>query len=155
MECAERALEYLINKKTMMVKPNLQEGKLAALILEDSHVVCAKMSVQNILNNSCILYGSSFNGRRDFARAFLHTDKKLPIEVSSPSGIVMFPLRDNITGEQVWFNYHHVKDQRESAPGKMEILFSDNTTYTIDTSKASFNRQFILAARLVNRLHHA
>ncbi|SEA68377.1 Competence transcription factor ComK [Thalassobacillus cyri] len=154
MECVEVASDYLINRNTMMLKPNVGENKVSTFIREESHVICTKKNVQKILDNSCLLYGASFNGRRDFARAFLHTDKKLPVEVSAPSRIVMFPLRSTSSGEKIWIAYHHAKDQRISSPGTMEILFTDNTSYQIDISQSSFSRQYNLAARLVNRKHY-
>ncbi len=137
-----------------MLKPNVTGNKVSTFVREESHVICTNKSVKKILDNSCLLYGASFNGRRDFSRAFLQTDKKLPVEVSAPSNIVMFPLRSNVLGEKVWIAYHHVKDQRVISTGKMEILFTDNTTYQIDISKSSFSRQYNLAARLVNRKHY-
>ncbi|MBM7551728.1 competence protein ComK [Thalassobacillus pellis] len=138
---------YLITRKTMMLTPEYTD-EANTIIKEEGNSFLAKPCMKKILNDSCLVNGASFIGRMNFAKNCLMTDKKLPVGVIPHANVIMFPVGTGNIFHKVWLAYNHIIDFREISQGRMELLFTDQSTSTITISRHSFRRQYNLAAQL-------
>ena len=71
--------KYIINKDTLYIKK--EENKV--IIREDNRLINTKLKITKILDNSCMVYGSSFKGRKDFVNKVLNSKYKNPIFIDN------------------------------------------------------------------------
>ena len=81
-----------------MDKYIINENTLALLTIDNKVKVVEKYidfyiegSLNNIINDSCIYYGSTFLGRMHSAKSLLGISTKLPIIISEKKELIFFP----------------------------------------------------------------
>ena len=67
--------KYIVNEDTLYLKKD--ENKI--IIRETNRLINTNTKITKILDNSCIVYGSSFKGRKDFVNKVLDSKYKNPI----------------------------------------------------------------------------
>lgn len=102
---------------------------------------------KKILNDSCIYYGSSLQGRIKGSKSLLNGKYKLPIIISEKNKIIFFPIKDSLKNEVYWFNFDLIKDyKRENS--LVRIIFSNDESLMISVSFTIFNNQIYKCSRL-------
>jgi competence protein ComK len=142
---------YVLSRRTLAVIPR-ENHEYRTRILEQDSEINSKQSPIFLLNQTCIKYGSTFDGRRKSTRILLKTDKKIPIPVIPQLGVYMIPTAAAASKRCVWLSYYRIKEYKEH--NEQTIIFFDDGSYLpIDTPKKSFQRQYFLAGQLVAQLN--
>lgn len=136
--------QYIITEKTAaIVGIDIHHTK----IIEDTQEFIVPLSWYKIMNNSCLYYGSSFQGRIEGSRDILKKDYKVPILICEHIPIIFFSVGKQTQGECIWISlkkllYYTVEDK------KIQFHFSKNfSVYTV-ASKESFENQLLKAYNL-------
>jgi len=103
--------------------------------------------IKKILENSCLYYGSSFNGRIDGAKSYIQSKYLLPIIISDKNEIVLFPVKGVKNDEIIWFNLKYVKNYIKINEF-VEIIFFNDFRKKYMISYNIFNNQILKASRL-------
>ena len=69
---------YIFNKNTIAVL----KSKKKTVIIDVDNIRVINKNINNIINNNCLLYGSSLNGRKEYAKDILNKTYKLPIFIN-------------------------------------------------------------------------
>ena len=69
---------YIFNKNTIAVL----KKKKKTIIIDVDNIRVINKNINKIINNNCLLYGSSLNGRKEYARVILNKTYKLPIFIN-------------------------------------------------------------------------
>ncbi len=71
--------KYIVNEDTLYLKKD--ENKI--IIRETNRLINTNTKITKILDNSCIVYGSSFKGRKEFVNKVLDSKYKNPIFIDN------------------------------------------------------------------------
>lgn len=102
---------------------------------------------KKILNDSCIYYGSSLQGRIKGSKSLLNGKYKLPIIISEKNKIIFFPIKDSFKNEVYWFNFDLIKDYKREN-NLVRIIFSNDESLKLSASFTIFNNQIYKCSRL-------
>jgi competence protein ComK len=143
--------DYVLNGKTMALlhePSNLYQTK----IIEENKVVYTKKSSLKLIEEACILGGSTYTGRKNAMKKILRTNSKLPIPINPISGMFFFPSRSPKDINCNWFSFFHINGYTKQ-DHYTEIKFLDRTNWVADISYKSFNRQYRLAGLVVAHIY--
>ena len=101
--------------------------------------------IKEILNESCINYGSSLNGRIKGSKYALKSKYKLPIIISEKEKLVFFPVKE--MGREIWVNFDMIKELKRKNSGVV-VCFKNGLSQEINVSYTVFNNQVLKASRL-------
>ncbi len=101
--------------------------------------------IKKILNESCINYGSSLNGRIKGSKYALKSKYKLPIIISEKEKLVFFPVKE--MGREIWVNFDMIKEVKRKNNG-VDVSFKNGFNKEINVSYTVFNNQVLKASRL-------
>ena len=101
--------------------------------------------IKDILNESCICYGSSLSGRIKGSKYALKSKYKLPVIISEKERLVFFPIKE--MGKEIWFNFDNIKEVKKNKD-KVFVIFKSGLKIGIDVSYTVFNNQILKTSRL-------
>lgn len=131
---------YLINNNTLYVE-RCGEGTIAR---EKTKVFSLNGDcLKELLDESCIHYGSSFSGRVKSSAKVLASNYNLPIVISEKDDLLFFPV-DN---SNIYLNFAQINflENKESV---VEIVFKNGERKRICDSFLKVNNQLIRASRI-------
>jgi competence protein ComK len=123
-----------------------------ARILEGYKELDVKHRPEEILDNTCIKYGASLDGRRKSAKSLLRIFAKVPVPVIPQMGVYMIPTASAKSGDCVWISYYHIEfyEQRDD---KTYIYFTDGTGLYVHVSESVFDLQYKRTSQLIAADH--
>lgn len=122
----------LINKETLLLEPVFID-KVKTRIFTIHGIYYSNKSPLELLENACILYASTFEGRQKALRKLMNYSVKPPLLIEPP-GLGAFPTMSYRRVECVWiFNHPFYVDELEK--GKSIVHFMNGTSVTVHTSK--------------------
>ena len=122
----------LIDKRALLLESVFTGGKKSKIITTHG-TYYSDMSVHELLNNACIRYASTMEGRMQATRIFMKYPKKTPILIE-PTAIGAFPTMSYQHQECVWlFNHHFEVEELEK--GKCLVTFPNGESITVNVSK--------------------
>lgn len=138
-----------------MDKYIINENTLALLTVDNKVKVVEKYidfyiegSLNNIINDSCIYYGSTFLGRMHSAKSLLGISTKLPIIISEKKELIFFPTNSYKNTNCVWINYIEVDKYYSINSKELIITFLNKKKLVIQVSNNIFTKQLFKASRL-------
>lgn len=134
--------KYIINKSTCAIIPNNDKST----VIEKYITYNINKTTYEIINESCLYYGSSLIGRISSSEYLLGIKYKTPIIISEKNNIVMFPTGSYKNVETMWFNYELITKYYEYN-NILIVEFSDKKV-EINISKYVFNNQMFKSSRL-------
>ncbi|MDZ5784094.1 competence protein ComK [Marinococcus luteus] len=134
--------EYEVNENTMAIVPNF-EGEAKSIIWEkDGARIPASCTPTAIIKRGCLRGGSSFEGRSEAVKHYLHIRKKLPVPVNPSEGIYAFPISSLRDPENIWIFYNHVQPgQFVTSDDGTLIQFTDGTSLPTKASTFMIQQQ--------------
>lgn len=135
----------LIDNQALLLE-SVFTGDNKSKIITTHGIYYSRMTVLNLLNNACIRYASTMEGRMQATRIFMKYSKKTPILIE-PSEIGAFPTMSYQNAECVWLFNHHF-DVEDLGKRKSEVTFRNGTSSTVFVSKNVLLKQ-------QHRLHFA
>lgn len=135
-----RLENYILNKDTLAL---VALDSKTSMIIEKNKDFFVNMFWKDIINNSCLYYGSSYDGRVEGSKALLKRDYKLPIIVSEFYDILFFP----ITGKEdicTWLSLNNLESY-DFEGDRVEFIFKCGKSYNIMVGRRSFESQLLKA----------
>lgn len=123
-----------------------------SLILEGPNERHSLHKPEQVLDNSCLLYGSTLAGRRTAAKDILKINNKIPVPVIPDKGVYMLPTSSAKSKDCVWLSYSHIEffEQRDN---KTFIAFNDGSGLYVNASESTIDMQYKRTSQLIVRLN--
>lgn len=133
---------FKIDKEVLMID---YDGLNTNVTTTYGDVIFKGNNIKSILNESCISYGSSLNGRIKGSKWALKSKYKLPIVVSEKEKLVFFPVKE--LGKEIWVNFEMINDVKRYKDS-VKVEFKNGLKVDINVSYTVFNNQVLKASRL-------
>ncbi|MGM7721701.1 competence protein ComK [Metabacillus sp. Hm71] len=143
--------EVIITEATMALIPKyeLGTGNPHCTILGQYGAKEVEQSTLAIVKESCIFYGSDFNGRINSARKILKRQRNLPIMISLTFKHCMIPLSSPMKEDCPWIAFRHVKKTFPNRENSI-ILFSNGQRLKVNISWKVLEDRINKAGRLIS-----
>lgn len=97
--------DYQINVDTFVIIPI---GKNKSKVYENGEILIVNKSSFKIIEDSCLYFGSSYDGRRFATKNLIGIDMKIPIIVEESRNIIFFPTSSCIRDNSIWISYQNL-----------------------------------------------
>lgn len=134
---------YIINSKTLAL---LEIDDLTTKIYEVDNSFLVHLKLADILEESCLYYGSSFKGRRMATQYLVGVSYRQPIMVREKDCLIFFPT-SNLNENKLWISYQLVEDYYVKKK-LLVITFKNGFNLNIELSYAVMNSQMRRSFRL-------
>ena len=135
---------YEINEDTLAIVP---ENEHDTIIYEkDSSFLCNN-SCNEIMDNSCKYYGSTYEGRKEGSKYILGASYKLPIIVEESNFLIFIPTESPYLPSCIWLSLKHISKIEKDLQSTL-ITFSNNKQIKVPISYRSIENQILRATRL-------
>ncbi len=136
--------KYIINENTLALLTINNKVK----IIEKYIDYYIEENINNIINNSCIYYGSTFLGRTYSTKSLLGISTKLPIIISEKKDLIFFPTNSYKNKNCVWLNYSEIDKYYSINSKEINITFLNQKNLIIPITNNIFTKQLFKASRL-------
>ena len=136
-------MKYIINNNTIFIK---YDGENTIIYEENNKYIYKDNIIKNLLNNSCIYYGSTLKGRIASCKHYINNNYKIPILISEKNNIMLFYIKEN--NNIYWFNYLFIKNYKK-LNNKLLIIFNNDQNLILDVSYTIFHNQILKCSRLM------
>lgn len=135
---------YEINKRTLLLTP---ENEKFTRIYEEDDEFIVPQTTNEIINNSCKFFGSSYEGRFNGTKALVGYSYKSPIIIEDSNRIIFFPTTSPRLNNCTWVAFNNIKDYVKVGK-KCEIILKNNKRVEINISYSSLENQILRASKL-------
>ncbi|WP_233144133.1 competence protein ComK [Lottiidibacillus patelloidae] len=117
----------------------------------ENEAVFSKNSWKKLMDEACIISGSTYEGRRKAIQKTFQYIQRTVIPVFPEHGVVAVPTHSPDNDENIWLFFHHVLNIIEIDKNSVEVIFSNGEKKRINVSYESLDKQLMRAARVANR----
>lgn len=135
---------YEINEDTYAIVPKSKEK---TYVYEKNGTYLINESADQIMEDSCEYFGSTFNGRREGAAKVLNSSYKVPIIVEDSESIIFFPTESPRLASCSWISLKNIDYYQRYEDGSI-IVFKDGSLIKLPISYTSLNNQILRSSRL-------
>lgn len=143
--------KYLITTETKAIVKK-DSSYYRSLVLEGTDTKRMIHNSEQIIDDSCLAYGSSLEGSKRSAAKILKSTKKLPVTICSKRGIYFFPTSSINNRDCVWLAYHHIHDYTQT-DNKTYIQFINGSGIYVNTSTYTIDNQMKRTSELIVQLN--
>ena len=138
--------DYEINENTLAVIAKDNSNSYVYETNDDKGYVI-NSSVNKIMEDSCMYFGSSFEGRKESSAVLLNSHYKVPVVVEETNEIIFFPTSSPRLKDCSWISLNHISSYKKDKNG-CEITFNDGKTLIIPVSFAVLDKQILRSYKL-------
>ncbi len=138
-------MKYEISKGTLAIVPN---EKTTSLVYEDKERYLVNQTPFEIMEDSCLYFGSTYNGRKEGARSILGAEYKVPIIVDEADNLIVFPTTSPLSSDCIWISLNHLKNYEKLDSYNTKIVFDNDKEIIVPSSYRSIENQVSRASRL-------
>ena len=138
-------MEYEINRGTLATVPNEIDN---SLVYEDDDRFLIHQTPFEIMEESCKYFGSTYEGRKESAKAILGAEYKVPVIVEDSDNLIVFPTTSPKSEDCVWISLKRVKSFAKVDSGNTKIIFDNNKEIIVPISYRTLENQISRASRL-------
>lgn len=135
--------EYEINNDTLALISLEDKTK----VFEKNNIFVVDKSVNKIMEDSCMYFGSSLSGRQKGTERLIGTSYKAPIIVEETNNIIFFPTCSPRLKTCNWISLNNL-ERYYSKNNKIVIEFMNNQKIMLNLSYGVINNQILRASRL-------
>lgn len=139
---------YEINKETLIIYP--QENN-KSFIKENNYEQIINLSPIKIINESCLFFGSSYEGRLESTKKIFGYYKKTPVIIEESNNIIFFPLESPRLSTCIWISLNNIKEYYKKGD-KTKVIFYCGKQEILPISYLSFDNQILRANRILTFL---
>ena len=136
---------YVINVDTLVLIPF---GRSRTVVYEGNKKFIVKKSSYKIIEDSCLFYGSSFEGRKNGTKFLIGVDMKVPIVVEDTRNIIFFPVSSCIRKSSIWVSYQNLIRYLRYNDLMTIVYFKDNIAIKLGCKYCLFDNQFVRCIKL-------
>ena len=130
---------YEITPLTIALIP-IEKNKVKVLEEENDYIVLK--STNEIINNSCKFFGSSYTGRHEGTKHLTGINYKAPIIIEETNEIIFFPTSSPRYENCYWISLKHI-DKYEKELENSKIIFKNGINLSLDISFGSLQNQIL------------
>ena len=138
-------MKYEVNYGTLAVVPNNDNN---SLVYEDSQRYIIQEIPFRIMEDSCMYFGNTYNGRRESSKSILGAEYKVPIVVEDTNNLILFPTTSPESSECVWISLNRIKSYNSIDRKHTKIIFDNGRELIVPITFRSFESQVNRATRL-------
>ena len=138
-------MKYEISKGTLAIMPNKDNN---SLVFEDDDRYLVSQTPFQIMESSCLYFGSSYEGRKAGSRDILGAEYKVPILVDDSTDIIVFPTTSPLSSDCVWISLKQIKKYEKVDANNTKITFLNDKEIIVPSSFRSNENQVSRASRL-------
>ena len=116
-------------------------------ILEENDEFLVSRSWQDILDESCLYYSSSFQGRVDGSRVILKKEYKVPIILRELQMLIFFPVGNQTNYNCMWISLKHLNHYTYEKTG-IHLFFEGNKDLLLTSGIQAFESQLLKSYNL-------
>ena len=136
---------YEINNETLLIVP-YDYGKSKVYEYDDEFIV--NMIPLTIVKNSCMFFGSSFDGRRLASKNIIGVDMKVPIIIEESKNVIFFPVSSCISKNSIWISYQNLIKYSKIDCNYSMLYFKNNKSIKLNTKYNLIDNQVIRCIKL-------
>ncbi len=137
--------DYDINSETLIIEP-IDKKTSKVVELHSSFIV--HKSCLSILKESCLFFGSSYEGRVDSTRNFLDCKAKVPIIIEESRNIIFFPTSSIKNDDCVWISYQNLLKYSRNNDYSTVLYFHNNISIIVNVRYNVIDNQIIRCIKL-------
>ena len=138
-------MKYEIRGGTLAIVPDSEEN---SLVYEDDSRYIVNETPFKIMEESCKYFGSTYDGRKDSAKAILGAEYEVPIIVEENNNIIVFPTTSPSSADCVWISLGRIKIFEKIDSSNTKIIFDNNREIIVPCSYRTIENQVSRASRL-------
>ena len=135
---------YEVNEDTLAIVPI---SETTSRVIEKDREFIIEQTPKEIIDYSCLYFGSSYEGRLEWTKHLLGISYKSPIIVEETKNLIFFPTASPRILSCAWLALKNVVNYNKKND-KCLILFENKKKLLLGISYNSFDNQILRAARL-------
>jgi len=135
---------YEVNTSTLAIIA--VNNKLSRVIEKENDFLINKSTLE-IIEESCLYFGSTFSGRCEGTKKLLGYSYKLPIIIEESKSLIFFPTASPRFSKCSWLSLHNVDKFSPLLKGT-RVLFKNGSFIDLEYSYDSLENQLMRATRL-------
>lgn len=140
---------YEINSETLVIMP-VELAKAKVFEYDDEYLV--DTTALDIVKNSCLFFGCSFEGRKTSVKDILGIDMKVPILVEDSNNIIFFPITSCIKKDSIWISYKNLVKYYKLDKFSTVLCFCNNKQIVVNAKYNLIDNQVIRCIKLESLL---
>jgi len=137
-------MNYEVNLDTLYVFP-VDKDSCKVVEVEDEYHIDAK--AYQVMEHSCMYFGSSLNGRLLGSKDMLGSIYKAPIVVEESQNLIFFPTTSPNSNQNIWISLNNIL-KYEKMGKKTKIIFKNNKEIVVDIPYYSVQNQILRSTML-------
>ncbi len=133
-----------INENTLFIMKNNQQVEIVST---EGKIVCINY-ITKILDESCLYYGSSLDGRIKASKYLTKNNSKVPIIINEKDNLLLFPIYSLRNEIGLWFVYNNIISYRK-VNKYVEVTFKNNEKILFLISYNIFYKQILKSGNLL------
>ena len=135
---------YEINKGTLAIIP---VGENLSTVIEEDNIINITKPSQEIIEESCKFFGSSYEGRLEGTKKILGFNYKIPIIIEESNDIIFFPTSSPRNSDCHWISLNKIQNIKKNKK-TTKIIFKTGQEISLNISYYSLENQIFRATRL-------
>ena len=141
--------DYEINSDTLVIIPI---GKNKSRVFENGGDFIVKKSSLKIIEDSCLFFGSSYEGRKEGTKSLIGVDMKVPIIIEDSRNIIFFPTSSCIRESSIWISYQNLIKYSKFNQISTDLYFKGNIHVKVGCRYNLIDNQIIRCIKLEKML---
>ncbi|MFT8872098.1 MAG: competence protein ComK [Sporolactobacillus sp.] len=138
--------QYLIQQTTIALLPfDAADGSLHSLVIEEDGRLCCSRSPLQIMQASCIYFGSTYSGRKRSAKD-MGFKSMPPICVCNELGIFFFPVMAESRRDCAWMAHAHVLEWEDEDKRTVQVKLSNQQLLSVYGKATTFGNKVMRTA---------
>lgn len=137
--------DYEINAETLILIP-MHNRKTKVVEINDSFIV--NNSTLNIIKDSCMFFGCSYEGRKDAVKNLIGVDMKVPILLEESRNIIFFPTASCVKRNSIWISYQNLLKYTKFNDFSTILYFQGKKKIKIDIKYNLIDNQVVRCLKL-------
>ncbi len=136
---------YIVNLETLLLIP-VDDNKTKVFEMEEEFLV--KKNIMTIIKDSCLFFGSSFEGRKEGTKYLLNCGIKVPIIIEDSRSLILFPTLSFKNERNVWVVYNNLLDYKKYDLDNTLFLFKNNNDIKVNVKYNIVDNQVVRCLKL-------
>lgn len=138
--------KYEINDETLAL---ISVGEECTQVYEKNHIFHVNKNVNEIMEDSCLYFGSTLDGRVKGTERLIGVSYKSPIVVEESQEMIFFPISSpRYHPCNAWISLRHIRTYYKEEDNQVVIEFHNGVKIPLSTTFGSLDNQIIRATRL-------
>ena len=135
---------YEINNDTLAI---IAKNENESIVYENDNIYNVHESVDKIMEESCLYFGSNLDGRKAGSARLLNLTHKLPILVEESNSIIFFPTSSPRLSSCSWISLNNIDHYEKHNKGS-KLVFKDGQSIILPMSYGMLDNQVLRSSRL-------